>query len=81
MKKTDIAALILIASISLIIAWFVGNAVIGEPKQKNAKVVTAEKIDATVAEPNKIIFNAESINPRVDRSIGGSSKKLPLTQE
>lgn len=81
MKKNDIALLILIAGISLGVAWFAGNAIIGEPKQSSAKVKVADTIDPTLVEPDKKIFNSAAINPRVDRSIGGSSDTLPLSEE
>lgn len=81
MKKNDIALLILIASISLAAAWFIGNAVIGEPKQKDTKIKTAEVIVSDVVKPSSTIFNSDAVNPRVERSIGESSNELPLTSQ
>ncbi len=73
-----IAALILIASISLLIAWVGASAVIGEPKKEAQKVKTVETISADVESPDGRVFNKEAINPTIERSIGKSSDSLPF---
>ncbi len=78
MKKTDIATIILIASISALVAWFSANAVIGEPKQNALKIKTADIISAEVEAPDKRIFKADAINPTIERSIGKSANNLPF---
>lgn len=78
MKKNDIAAIILIASVSAMISWFAANALIGQPKQSALKVETVESISASIEEPDKKVFNDKAINPTVDRSIGKSANKLPF---
>lgn len=77
MKKTDYAMIILIASMSVLIAYFVAKAIpvlnagSGEP----VKVLTAEPIVSEVAEPDKAIFNENAINPTVEVTIGGDSSQ------
>lgn len=78
MKKNDLAALILIASVSLMIAWSVASSLIGEPKKSAQKVKTIEVISEQVESPDKRIFNDKAINPTVERSIGKSSDSLPF---
>lgn len=78
MKKNDIAALILIASISVAVAYFTANALIGAPKQSAQKVDVAEKISPGVTSPDSRIFNKDAINPTVERSIGKSANSLPF---
>ncbi len=78
MKKTDIATIILIASISALVAWFSANAVIGEPKQNALKIKTADVISAEVEAPDKRIFKADAVNPTIERSIGKSANNLPF---
>lgn len=78
MKKNDVAALILIASVSLMIAWFTANSLIGEPKKSAQKVKTVESITTKLESPDKRIFNKNAINPTVERSIGKSSDSLPF---
>lgn len=70
MKNTDIAALILIASISMVIAYFVADAVIGKPTSESVKVKTIERISSDIQEPDKSIFNKDAINPTVEVIIG-----------
>ena len=78
MKKNDLAALVLIASVSLLIAWFTASALIGEPKKESRKVKTIEVISDEVKSPDTRIFNGQAINPTVERSIGKSSDSLPF---
>jgi len=78
MKKNDVAALILIASISLTAAWFAGNALLGSPKQNTRQIEVAEAISAEVERPDKRIFNADAVNPTVERAIGKSANSLPF---
>lgn len=72
MKNSDIAALILIASLSVIVAYFVANAVIGSPTGGNAKVKTIAPISSEITQPDKSIFNSDAINPTVEVEIGDS---------
>lgn len=71
MKKSDIAMIILIASVSVIIAYFIANAVIGDVKNEAVKVKTADPITADIQEPDKTVFNSNAINPTVEVIIGG----------
>lgn len=70
MRKNDIAAIILIASISVAVAYFVADAVIGKPSSQSTKVRTATPISAEVQTPDKTIFNKDAINPTVEVVIG-----------
>ncbi len=70
MKQGDIIALVLVASTSVIVAYFVANAVIGNPETESQKVKTITPITATVVEPDDEIFNKDAINPTVEVVIG-----------
>ncbi len=70
MKNSDIAALILIASLSVIVAYFVAEAVIGQPTSESVKVKTMEPITSQVETPDDTIFNKDAINPTVKVEIG-----------
>lgn len=74
MKKTDVAMIILIASISVLIAYFAGKAIIGDVSHESVKVKTADKISSSVAEPDTNIFNDKAINPTVEVTIGGNAQ-------
>lgn len=74
MKKSDVAMIILIASISMLIAYFVVKSLpifqgTNEPKQ----VSTFEQIKPDVDEPNPDVFNTDAINPTVEVFIGGNN--------
>lgn len=70
MKKTDIAALILIASLSMLTAYLIANAVIGRPNAETVKVKSVEAISADVSEPDPGVFNKDAINPTVEVIVG-----------
>lgn len=69
MKKTDIAMIILIAAVSVMVAFFGTNAILGDAASEEQKVKTIEKMSATVEEPNPAIFNSDAINPAVEVQI------------
>lgn len=73
MKKSDIAMIILIASMSILIAYFIAKSVLGDVQKQSVKVKTAEPISATVTEPDTKIFNKNAINPTVEVIIGGDN--------
>lgn len=72
MKKTDIAMLILIASVSVIVAFFVAKAIFGDVYSGTAKVKTMQSIDSSIVEPSAEIFNKNAINPAVQVNISGT---------
>ncbi|HMI09337.1 MAG TPA: hypothetical protein VK497_02960 [Candidatus Saccharimonadales bacterium] len=74
MKKSDIAMIILIASISVLIAYFVAKAVLGDVQNESVKVKTTEPITSEVTEPDKTVFNTNAINPTVEVIIGGDGQ-------
>lgn len=74
MKKTDIAMIILIASMSVLVAYFIAGALpIFKSNQEPVKVKTVDTISAKVDEPNPSIFNKDAINPTVEVLIGGGT--------
>lgn len=74
MKRTDIAMIILTASISMLIAYFAGGALLGNTKNKAVTVKTADPISKTVTQPDNRIFKADAINPTVEVFIGEGSQ-------
>lgn len=73
MKKSDIAMIILIASVSILVAYFAAKGILGDVQNQSVKVKTIEPITATVEEPDKTIFNTNAINPTVEVIIGGDA--------
>ncbi len=74
MKKSDIAMIILIAGVSAMIAFLIGNQLsFLKPDPKGVEVPTAVSISSDVPEVDKKVFNADAINPTVQTVIGGST--------
>lgn len=70
--------IILIASVSMLIAYFVAKAVIGNVQGQTVKVKTAESISKDVVQPDSTVFNTSAINPTVEVIIG-SQNATPST--
>lgn len=69
MKKTDLAMLILIATVSVLVAFFATQAILGEGATEEVTVKTIDKINTDVVEPDTEIFNERAINPAVEVQI------------
>lgn len=79
MKKSDLAMIVFIASISIVIAYFVASSVFGGLSKDAAKVKTIEAIDSSLIEPRSDIFNENSINPAVQVQITGTGTATTTT--
>ncbi|MGB4420585.1 MAG: hypothetical protein WBI29_02190 [Candidatus Saccharimonadales bacterium] len=69
MKKSDVAMIVLIASISVVIAFFIAQSIFGSIDESTATVKTIDKIESSVTEPGSNIFNKSAINPTVEVQI------------
>lgn len=78
MKKNDIAVLLLIVSLSLGVAYFIGKAIMGSFTQESVRVETVEPITADVKQPDPTVFNKDAINPAVPIRIGESANDQPF---
>lgn len=73
MKKTDIAMIVLIASVSVIGAYFATSTFFPTASGgQNQTVKTIEVITSDVAEPDPAVFNENAINPAVEVQVGSS---------
>lgn len=79
MKKADIAMIILIASISVLVSYFVAKSFFGDVYSGTAKVKTIDKIDSTIEDPSPEIFNKNAINPAVQVQINGTGSGSDTT--
>lgn len=74
MKRTDVAMIILIASVSVLVSYFVVSAIpVFQNANEPVKVKTIDAISENVGDPDADIFNADAINPTVQVTIGGPS--------
>lgn len=75
MKRTDIAMIIFIASMSILISYFAAGAIMGDAKNEAVTVKTADPISAEVNAPDERIFNKDAVNPTVEIYIGGEGEQ------
>jgi hypothetical protein len=80
MKKTDIAMIVLIASMSVLIAYFVAKAVIGDTQNESTTVKTTDPISTEITEPETSVFNSDAINPTVEVIIGDDNQSTQESQ-
>jgi len=66
MKKTDLAMIVLIASVSVLVAFFVTRAAFGGAANSPTEYQTIERIDPELGEISPNIFNENAINPAVE---------------
>lgn len=72
MKKTDLAMIVLIASVSAGLAYVVANSFFGGLTQESAKVKTVDAINSTIQQPSADVFNKNAINPAVKVNVDGT---------
>lgn len=70
MKNTDIAMIILVASISVVVSYFLGNAILGDPNDRVENISYMNKIDSNIQQPDVETFNSHALNPTVEVYVG-----------
>lgn len=79
MKRSELGIIAIIVVFSIMIAYFVGQAVLGKMTQKGVKVPSITKISSDVADPDTAVFHTGAKNPTVQITIGSSSNQQPLS--
>jgi len=79
MKKSDLAILALIVSLTLVITFLIVKAVFGEVQNGTTKVEKADSISASIVQPSAKVFNHNAINPTVVIQIGNTGNQQPFT--
>ncbi len=73
MKSTDIAMIVLVAAVSVGVAFGLVSAIPAlKVSNEPVKVKTIEAYSSEIIAPNEAIFNKDAINPTVDVTIGDS---------
>lgn len=75
MKRTDIAMIIFIASISVLLSYFVANTVLGGAQNEAVTVKTVDAITDNVEKPDEKIFGKDAVNPTVEVYIGSEGEQ------
>jgi len=72
MKKSDIAMIVLIAAMSIGVAFLVIGSIPGLnlSSTSSEKVKTINRYDAKIDDPDADVFNSTAVNPTVDITIG-----------
>jgi len=78
MKKSDIAVLALIVSLTLVTSFLVVKAIFGEAQNGTTRVEKADSISATIVDPSPNTFNHDAINPTVVIQIGNPANQQPF---
>lgn len=79
MKRSEISIIAIIVIIAIMVAYFVGQSVIGGMTQKGVSVQTIDKISSDVSQPDDSVFYEGAKNPTVQITIGASSNLQPLS--
>lgn len=67
--------IILIATVSVMVAFFVTRSILGTPSSETVKVKTVDKIDSSITPPDTAIFNENAINPAIKIEISDSASE------
>lgn len=74
MKKSDIAMIVLIASLGVIVAYFIAsNIPFLRVPSSGVEVQTIPKISPDIEQPDKVVFHRDAINPTVEAIVGNAT--------
>lgn len=75
MKRTEIAMIVLIASLSMMLTFTLVRSLLGDKIERSASVEQAVEISDQIEQPAKRVFNDKAINPTVEVCVqtGGTS--------
>ncbi|HCH34795.1 MAG: hypothetical protein UY35_C0004G0041 [Candidatus Saccharibacteria bacterium GW2011_GWC2_48_9] len=66
MKRSEVAMIILVASLSMLLTFTLAQSLLGEKIKQSVKVEQAEEISEDIVQPAKRTFNSSAINPTVE---------------
>ncbi len=66
MKRSEIAMIILVASLSMLLTFSLAQSLLGSKIKRTASVEQAQAISETIVSPAKRTFNSSAINPTVE---------------
>lgn len=78
MKQKDIALIIVVVAISGVVSFFVAKALFATSKDQHLKAESVQPITTEFAQPSNKYFNAQSIDPTQQISIGGTENNAPF---
>lgn len=73
MKRTEVAMIVLVASLSMMLTFTLVQSIFGDMVKQSVQVEKATPISQDISKPAKRIFNEEAINPTVEVCVEGSN--------
>lgn len=70
MKLSDYVSVIMIAVFGTVLAYFLTNSLLGDPKDKTVSFEYIEAVTPDLVEPDSELFNAGAVNPTVEIYVG-----------
>ena len=74
MKRSEIAMIILVASLSMLFTFTLAQSLLGDKVKQTASVEQTNAISQDLEQPAKRVFNAEAINPTVEVCVESSQQ-------
>lgn len=81
MKRTEIAMIILIASLSMLLTFTLMRSLLGDKIERSATVKEAVEISEQIEQPAKRVFNSKAINPTVEVCVQTDNDTMPVDDE
>lgn len=78
MKKKDIVIIIAVAIVSAIFSYVLSNYLFGGDSKQNLTAPVVQPISADFADPDPRFFNANSLNPTQNITIGETQNNQPF---
>ena len=69
-KGSNLATIILVATITTIIAAIVVNSFLGDPNEESVTIKYMDVVAAEVEQPDREVFNDRAVNPTVEVYVG-----------
>lgn len=81
MKQKDFALIIVVAVVSIVIASFASNMLVGSTGGREQQAEVVDPISATFKSPDSRYFNEESVDPTQIIRIGENANESPFEQQ
>jgi hypothetical protein len=79
MKQKDIVLIAVIIFVSAIISYFISNALLAKPKDRQQEVEVVQVITAEFKEADRKYFNEQAFDPTTVISIGQNTNPTPFS--
>jgi len=81
MKQKDIALIVVVVVISGTISFFISKMLFSVPKSRQSKVEVVQAITSDFPTPDARYFNANSVDPTKNITIGDSQNSQPFNSQ